>query len=206
MPTAPRITGLSRTPRPGSLCPPRDKPPFSTHRFHEVALRLTPSAHGTSPYARQPGLGAFGTNQESTTHLHSGGCGTIFKISPEGVLTTLYNQCSQPNCVDSNGSNYGGVVRGADGNFYGTMAIGGSISGPQCPGGYPGAGCGTVFKVTPEGTFTTIYSFCSETNCTDGGGPFTGLVSGTEGNLYGMTSFGGANGGGPFLRSPETAR
>ena len=57
----------------------------------------------------------------------------------------------------------------------------------------------------PEGTFT-IYSFCSETNCTDGGGPFTGLVSGTEGNLYGMTSFGGANGGGPFLRSPETAR
>jgi len=49
----------------------------------------------------------------------------------------------------------------------------------------------TVFKVTPTGTLTTLYSFCAKTNCTDGSVPFGGLVLGTDGNFYGTTSEGG---------------
>jgi uncharacterized repeat protein (TIGR03803 family) len=141
-----------------------------------------------------------GASASSGPCAPSGGCGTIFKITPSGAWTPLYNQCSQANCADSNGSNYSGVVRGADGNLYGTMPVAGATSGPLCASGYPGAGCGTIFKITPEGAFTTIYNFCSQSNCTDGGSPFTGLVSGTDGNLYGMTSVGGANGAGTIFK------
>lgn len=48
-----------------------------------------------------------------------------------------------------------------------------------------------MFKVTPTGTLTTLYSFCAKTNCTDGSVPFGGLVLGTDGNFYGTTSEGG---------------
>jgi hypothetical protein len=39
---------------------------------------------------------------------------------------------------------------------------------------------GTVFKITPSGTLTTLYSFCTQSNCTDGSNPHAGLVQGTE--------------------------
>jgi hypothetical protein len=88
---------------------------------------------------------------------------TIFKMTPNGALTTLYNFCSQPNCADAN-LNDGGVVEGADGNFFGTTPYYGANNNSACVGfaGYPG--CGMVFQITPEGAFTTIYSFCSLTN------------------------------------------
>jgi uncharacterized repeat protein (TIGR03803 family) len=128
------------------------------------------------------------------------GCGTIFKITRSGTLTTLYNFCSQPNCIDGI-TNYAGVVRGADGNFYGTTAGGGAFTNSaMCFGGSVGNGCGTVFKITPAGSFTTLYSFCSQANCTDGASPYTGLVSGTDGDLYGMTSVGGTNGNGIIFK------
>jgi len=63
----------------------------------------------------------------------------------------------------TNGSEPNGpLVQGFDGNLYGTTAGGGSQDK------------GTVFKVTPPGTLTTIYSFCSQTNCADGGFPRLG--------------------------------
>jgi len=55
---------------------------------------------------------------------------------------------------------------------------------------------GTVFQVTPGGTITTLYSFCAQANCTDGSAPYAGLVQATNGNLYGTTEAGGANGKG----------
>jgi uncharacterized repeat protein (TIGR03803 family) len=55
---------------------------------------------------------------------------------------------------------------------------------------------GTVFKITPSGTLTTLYSFCSETNCADGQYPsYTGLLQATDENLYGVTGQGGGNTG-----------
>jgi uncharacterized repeat protein (TIGR03803 family) len=73
------------------------------------------------------------------------------------------------------------LIQGRDGNFYGTSNNGGA-------GGY-----GTVFKVTPSGTLTTLYTFCSKTNCADGSYPSGGLALGPDGNFYGTAQNGGAN-------------
>ena len=53
---------------------------------------------------------------------------------------------------------------------------------------------GTIFKITPSGQLTTLYSFCAQINCPDGQNPSAGLVQGTDGNLYGTTAYGGGNG------------
>jgi uncharacterized repeat protein (TIGR03803 family) len=99
----------------------------------------------------------------------SDGCGTVFKITPSGTVTTLYTFCSETNCDDGQ-SPYATLVEGKDGNFYGTTAGGGAN------------GQGTVFKITPSGLTTQLYSFCSETNCADGRSPYAALVEGTDGN------------------------
>ncbi|HKU28228.1 MAG TPA: choice-of-anchor tandem repeat GloVer-containing protein [Candidatus Sulfotelmatobacter sp.] len=114
-------------------------------------------------------------------------CGTIFKITPTGTLTTIYHFCSQSGCPENGANPVGNLVQATDGNFYGVTSTG--IS----PGSYCTYHCGTVFKVTPQGKLTTLHVFCSEAKCADGFGPH-GLVQGTDGNLYGMTNWGGACG------------
>jgi uncharacterized repeat protein (TIGR03803 family) len=113
--------------------------------------------------------------------------GTVFEITPAGKLTTLYHFCSQTNCTD--GSSPGaGLVQGSGGNFYGTTAYGGAHKNDRsCE-----IGCGTVFEITPGGKLTTLYSFCSETNCTDGALPGA-LMQATNGTFYGGTVYGGAD-------------
>ena len=115
----------------------------------------------------------------------SGGCGTIYEITLSGQLTTIYNFCSQPNCADGWEPD-GNLVEATDGNLYGMTILGGN---PAC---LSGAGCGTVFEITPSGQLTTVYSFCSQPNCADGWDP-TSLMQDTDGNLYGTTLYGGAN-------------
>jgi uncharacterized repeat protein (TIGR03803 family) len=70
-------------------------------------------------------------------------------------------------------------VQATDGNFYGTTYHGGASNS------------GTVFKITPTGALTTLYSFCSQTNCTDGANPAAKLVQASDGNFYGTTASGG---------------
>ena len=60
-------------------------------------------------------------------------------------------------------------------------------------------GAGTVFKITPSGTLTTLYSFCAQGGCTDGSDPYAGLVQATNGDLYGTTFAGGADGFGTIF-------
>jgi len=72
------------------------------------------------------------------------------------------------------------LIQGTVGNFYGTTRAGGASN--HCDGG-----CGTVFKITPAGTLATLYSFCSQPNCTDGAGP-QGLIPPVNGYFYGTTS------------------
>lgn len=105
------------------------------------------------------------------------GCGTVFKITPAGKLTTLYQFCSQPNCADGS-EPVGALTVGTDGNFYGT-----TLSGTDST-------FSTIFKMTPEGNLTTIYSFCRN-GCTDGSMATGGLVQGPDGDFYGTTSGGG---------------
>jgi uncharacterized repeat protein (TIGR03803 family) len=119
-----------------------------------------------------------------TTYLGGvSGAGTIFRMTPGGSLTTLYSFCSQINCADGENP-IAGLVQAANGDFYGTTELGGA------------SGHGTVFKITPGGSLTTLYSLCSQTNCADGGSPIARLVQATNGDLYGTaTYYGGSNGG-----------
>ena len=115
-------------------------------------------------------LGTDG-NFYGTTEAGSSDAGTVFKVTTNGALTTL---------VSFNGTNgaepYGALALGNDGNFYGTTATGGSSNN-----------YGTVFKVTTNGTLTTLVSF----SYTNGVYPIAGLTLGADGNFYGTTQGGG---------------
>ncbi|HTS35492.1 MAG TPA: choice-of-anchor tandem repeat GloVer-containing protein [Candidatus Solibacter sp.] len=115
------------------------------------------------------------------------GCGTVFEITPSGVLTTLYKFCAASNCTDGEFP-VGGLVLGSNGSFYGTTQGGGTN------------GRGTVFEVTPTGKLSTLYNFCQAANCGDGFHPAATLVAGFDGNFYGQTNEGGATGFGTAFR------
>ncbi len=111
--------------------------------------------------------------------------GTVFKLTSSGKLTTLYSFCAQANCFD--GSYPRGLIQATDGNFYGVTSYGGNGAT------VPISGLGTLFELTPTGRLTTLYRFCSQTNCADGTGPSAALLQGTNGNFYGTTVDGGSN-------------
>jgi uncharacterized repeat protein (TIGR03803 family) len=107
--------------------------------------------------------------------------GNVFKMTLSGEITQLYSFTG-----DLDGSvPIAGLVQAADGNFYGTTLYGGA------------SGAGTVFEITSSGEFTSRYSF---TGGTDGGYPWGGLVSSTDGNLYGTTQEFGAYGYGTVFQ------
>src|SRR5258706_1633189 len=122
-------------------------------------------------------LGIDGNFYGTTQNGGASGLGTVFKITPSGVLTVLHSfggaDGSYPDA---------GLALGTDGSFYGTTSYGGAAN--PCLGQ-----CGTVFKVTALGTLTTLHSFDSS----DGNGPFAPLVQGTDGNFYGTTLLGGTS-------------
>jgi len=108
--------------------------------------------------------------------------GTIYRVTPSGVLTPMY---SFTNGIDG-AYTRSGLVLGSDGNFYGAATYGGSN------------GVGTVFEMTTNGVFTPLYSF--QTNGIDGQYPGAALVEGADGNFYGTTHWGGSSGQGVFFR------
>lgn len=103
--------------------------------------------------------------------------GTLFKINSKGKLTILVA------FTGANGSTpQAAMTLGANGMFYGTTEYGGQ---------YPS--WGTVYKMTPSGALTTLYSFCSRTSCDDGTLPLSKVVQASNGNLYGTTYEGGTH-------------
>jgi|HubBroStandDraft_5_1064220.scaffolds.fasta_scaffold56430_2 uncharacterized repeat protein (TIGR03803 family) len=135
--------------------------------------------------------GADGNFYGTTYFGGADNLGTIFKMSPSGTLQRLYQFLS----FSLDGANpVGSLVQGADGNFYGTATAGGE-NGESCPD----AGCGTLFKISPGGKFTLIYTFCRLTNCVDGGLPQTGLLQAPNGDFYGSTNLGGLYGSGTIF-------
>jgi uncharacterized repeat protein (TIGR03803 family) len=116
-----------------------------------------------------------------------GGCGIVFKLAPDGTETVLHAFCARKNC-DDGASPWAGLIADKNGSLFGTTLFGG--------GGRAGCfgklGCGTVFKLAPDGTETALYSFCPQKKCTDGAVPQAGLIRDDNGNLYGTTTAGGA--------------
>jgi uncharacterized repeat protein (TIGR03803 family) len=115
--------------------------------------------------------------------------GTVFKVTEAGVLTILHSFCADSDCPDGAGPT-SWLIEGPDGELYGTTANGGR-NFKRCSDFGPG--CGTIFRLTTGGTLTTLYNFCSRTDCTDGRVPNAGLTAGTDANFYGTTTYGGAD-------------
>ncbi len=157
---------------------------------------FTGGSDGGDPYGGVTQT-ANGTIYGTTAYGGANSYGTVYRLVGK-KLTTLYNFCSLPNCADGN-TPYGGLIQATDGNLYGTTTNGG-----------PNAG--TVFKITPQGALTTLYTFCSQLGCADGSVPYGDLLQATDGNFYGTTNGGGeanqygtifsvSTGLGPFVQS-----
>ena len=105
------------------------------------------------------------------------GCGTVFKLAPDGTETVLYAFQG-----GSDGSiPVAGLIMDKAGNLYGTTYFGG---GSHCRG----AGCGTIFKLAPDGTETILYAF----RRAHGANPTAALLL-KNGVLYGTATAGGTN-------------
>ena len=166
---------------------------------HGAILRVTPSGgfnvlysfcsqrgcpDGT--YPSTPILGSDG-NFYGTTEAGGNrfGGGTVYKMTLDGKLTTLYSFCTTNQCPD--GAEPGGIIQASDGNLYG-ITIGAAIQDS-----------GTLFRVSTTGEFKVVHFFCSAVNCVDGYEQST-PIQGIDGNLYGTARLGGSHNGGVLYR------
>ena len=120
------------------------------------------------------GLGAYMYGTTSAGGAY--GNGTVFRLSPTGVLTTIY--AFRGGADGSSPQSF--MIQDSQGLLYGTTSGGGAYGG------------GTVFRIA-NNSKTTLHSFGSGT---DGSVPLAGLMLDHAGDLYGTTSAGGANGNG----------
>jgi uncharacterized repeat protein (TIGR03803 family) len=147
---------------------------------------------GAAPYGSLV-LAANGYFYGTTNGGGSANSGTVFKITPEGTLSTLYMFCSKSGCSDGQYP-VGTLTQASDGNIYGTTHAGGSYGACDVDG------CGTVFKITPDGALTTLHTFV----VTDGEYPYGGVIEGPKGAFYGTTGGGGVNSGGTVFEMSPT--
>jgi uncharacterized repeat protein (TIGR03803 family) len=113
----------------------------------------------------------YGTTERSGAYSD----GTAFKLTQDGTKTILHSFGQ-----DQDGAYpQGGISLAPDGNFYGAAALGGANNS------------GTLFRLAPDGTETTLYSFCHGTTCSGGEVPESRLLIDGQGNLYGTTVQGG---------------
>ena len=114
--------------------------------------------------------GRDGNMYSTTPQFWTGGGGDVFKITPAGKVTVIYNF----DLIGRTGN--GGLTLATDGNFYGAT---------PSESAFP---YGRIFKITPGGSLTTLYSF---TNGADGADPTAPPIEGLDGNFYGTTGAGG---------------
>jgi uncharacterized repeat protein (TIGR03803 family) len=137
-------------------------------------------------YPSTPILGSdgnfYGTTESGGNRFEGG---TVYKMTLDGQLTTLYSFCTTNECPD--GAEPGGIIQASDGNLYG-ITIGAAMQDS-----------GTLFRVSTTGEFKTLHYFCSAVNCVDGYEQ-SPPIQGIDGNLYGTTLLGGAHSGGVLYR------
>ena len=156
---------------------------------------VTDGAYPTAGLVQATDGNFYGTTDVGGAHnscsgVGTVGCGTVFKITSGGALTTLFSFDGTDGFTP-----YGTLVQATNGSFYGTTYAGGAKND------------GTVFKLSPKPSGgcpsgsntgngwceTVFYSFCSKTSCNDDGGPYAELVQATDGNFYGTTPGEGNN-------------
>ncbi|MBA3915093.1 MAG: hypothetical protein H0X25_14845 [Acidobacteriales bacterium] len=145
-----------------------------------VLVNLDPTTGSHSSYAPlvQGVDGNFyGSNQRGGVQNCNSGCGSVFSVNPTGQYTILHEFSEKAEGFYPEN----GVTLATDGNFYGTTADGGMYSQ------------GSVFRMAPDGTVTTLYSFCSQADCPDGREPEGQLLQASDGNLYRTTQLGSSN-------------
>lgn len=124
-----------------------------TTLYNFCTIRNSFCADGSAPNGLIQGADGslYGTTVYGGANLGTGncsyGCGTVFKITTVGSLTTLYSFCAKTNCTDGYNP-YTGLVQASNGNLYGTTYGGGGTGG-----------WGTVFQVTTGGKLTTLHNF-----------------------------------------------
>jgi uncharacterized repeat protein (TIGR03803 family) len=168
-----------------------------------TVFRISPSGNFTNLYSFAAGSGTadnVGANPAAglvqgidsnfygtTEYGGTSNAGTVFRISPSGNFTNLYSFAAGSGTADNIEANpAAGLVQGIDSNFYGTTEYGGTTN------------AGTVFRISPSGNFTNLYSFFPTGN--EGAYPAAGLVQGLDGNFYGTTEYGGTNNQGTVFR------
>jgi len=161
--------------------------------FYKLTTKgtLTPHTFNYTDGAA-PNLAIQGTDGNFYGTAQSGGdatckCGVVYKSTAAGKITVLHKFTGYVSTTQYDGYRPIGIlVQGSDGNFYGTTYEGGAKN------------LGTVFKISPSGTYTLLYSFGSVAG--DGTLPIAGLTVGNDGNLYGVTTNGGSKNTGIVFR------
>jgi len=114
--------------------------------------------------------------------------GVVYKLIPtqqgHWAILVIHSFCADATCSDGKTPTFGTIIDNT-GNVFGITTQGGTADAAKCP-----QGCGLVFKVTPGGSESTAYSFCSQANCTDGAAP-AGLTIDSNNNIFGTTNVGG---------------
>jgi len=160
---------------------------------HGTVFKITPAGVETAIYSFAGGptdgdnptslvQGSDGNLYGTTLLGGTTGNGTVFKFTPAGVERTLYSFAS--GTTDGSGPS-AALIQASDGNFYGTTTYGGA------------SGNGTVFKITPAGVETVLYSFAGGT---DANQPLAGLTQASDGIFYGTSFGGGTNAAGTVFK------
>lgn len=132
--------------------------------------------------------GSLATDEDGNLYGTASACGdfnkgTIFKVNSAGSFTLLHTFSG---AAGDGNAPFGGVTRDRDGNLYGTTLFGGDC-------GLELGGCGTVFKLSPNGSMTVLHTF---SGTSDGASPWCNVILDAAGNLYGTTTIGGQGGAG----------
>lgn len=162
---------------------------LAAHAQSFVVLHSFDGTDGAEPVVPVEGFDAnlYGATDFALVNGNYIEQGTAFKITPkDGTFSTIYTFCSQTNCAD--GYDPQPMLESAGGNFYSTANFGGAN------------GLGTIFRMNPAGSLTTIHNFCNDTNCTDGESPAKVSFQAADGSFYGIAQNGGANGFGTVFR------
>ena len=150
----------------------RISPGGSYQNLHLFGSVIPDGLYGLSPLVQGNDGNFYGVTYDGGTYTN---LGAVFRITPGGTESLFYSFGSQP----GDGVRPSSLVVGSDGNFYGTASAGGTYD------------LGTLFRVSPGGSETVLYSFGSQLN--DGASPLGSLIENSDGIWFGTTEFGGAH-------------